>query len=78
MSKYSCMGLFDDDNYLVWAVVENATKQVINAFVFEEEAQELADKLENGAAFNGFTPAFFLIEPVVPESINDSFSRNFE
>ena len=78
MSKYSCMGLFDDNNYLVWAVVENATKQVIDAFMFEDEAQKLTDILEGGAGFNGFTPAFFLIEPVIPENINESFSRKFE
>ena len=78
MSMYSSIGLFDDENSIVWAVVENTTNQVIKAFLFEEEAESLVDKLENGAGFNGYTPAFFLIEPVIPESINDSFSRRFE
>jgi len=78
MSKYSSVGLFDDDNIIVWAVVENTTNQVIKAFMFEEEAESLVDILEKGAGFNGFTPAFFLVEPVISENINDSFSRNFE
>ena len=41
-------------------VVEKDTEQVIKEFVFLNEARAFAKKLNNGLAFDGWTPEFFL------------------
>ena len=39
---------FDDNDYLFWHVYENTTEQIIDSFLFEEDAAALAHDLEKG------------------------------
>lgn len=71
--KYSVVALQFEDEYL-WAVVETATENLIDTFFFEDEALELAEFMEYGGAFNGFTPAFML-KPVPSNDLNAKFEQ---
>lgn len=68
---------FDEEDFLLWKVREIATDQVIADFVFEEDAQEYMDFLEDGGAFAGFTPAFMTRKTPVNMNINDAFAAEF-
>lgn len=77
MRKYSVVASHVVDDF-VWNVYEHATDQIIDTFFFEEDAVEFADFLENGGAFDGFTPAFLIAKVQLPkESVNQAFSRVF-
>ena len=52
-------GKDEDDNYY-WSVLEKPTDQVIDSFVFEDDAKEYCKFLNRGGGFCGFTPAFML------------------
>lgn len=67
---------FDNDDCLIWHVYENATQQVIESFLFEDDAINYMTELEKGKAFNGFTPAFMLMK-VTNIDINAAFSAEF-
>lgn len=64
---------YQDENDFLWSVIETQTGQVIESYVFEEEAENYAEFLNAGGAFNGFTPSFVLREVVVSDNINDQF-----
>lgn len=77
MNRYSVVTSHVLDDF-VWGVYENATNQVIDTFFFEEDAFDLAEFMENGGAFDGFTPAFLIAKTQLPkEDINQSFMREF-
>jgi hypothetical protein len=62
----------------VWGVYEHATNHVVDSFFFEEDAQELAQFMEYGGAFDGFTPAFVIAKVELPkEHINHMFTQAF-
>lgn len=67
---------FDEDDCLVWHVFENATQRIIDSFLFEEDAVDFMESLENGYGFHGFTPAFMLIKTPKTD-INTAFSAEF-
>jgi len=71
--KYSYMAIQTEDNDFRWVVHETSTDQIIDTFIFEDEAQEYCEFLEEGGAFNGFTPAFMLNKVEIPMDINDMF-----
>lgn len=71
--KYSCMAIQTEDNDFRWAVHETSTDQIIDTFIFEDEAEDYRKFLEAGGAFNGFTPAFMLNRYEIPMDINDQF-----
>lgn len=58
----------------IWCVIENNTEQLIQAFAFEDEAEEYAEFLNEGGAFDGFTPSFILREVAIPSNLNHEFS----
>lgn len=62
-----------NDGDFVWSVIETQTNQIIQSYVFEEEADSYARFLNGGGAFNGFTPSFMLQEVVISDNINDQF-----
>jgi hypothetical protein len=67
------MAIQTEDNDFRWVVHETSTDQIIDTFIFEDEAQEYCEFLEEGGAFNGFTPAFMLNKVEIPMDINDMF-----
>lgn len=73
---YTYYHAFDSDDCLIWHVYEYATEQIIDSFLFEEDAEEFMDDLENGKGFHGFTPSFML-RKVFHNNINDAFSAEF-
>ena len=71
--KYSCMAIQTEENDFRWAVHEASTDQIIDTFIFEDEAQEYRAFLEAGGGFNGFTPTFMLNRVEMPMDINEQF-----
>lgn len=77
MEKYSVM-LVREDNEYFWIVYENQSDQIIDSFYFEEDAIDAAKFMEQGGAFDGFTPTFILQDiPLPKEEVNQSFNRMF-
>jgi hypothetical protein len=74
MSKYYVLPLETDELDFIWCVMENQTEQLIQAFEFEDEAFECAGFMENGGAFDGFTPSFILREVVFQKDMNKEFA----
>lgn len=71
MRNYSLHVVNDEDGNLFHCVFEEQTQQVYDFFYFLDDAKECIDFLENGGAFNGFTPAFILNEINIKDSDND-------
>lgn len=71
--KYSCMAIQTEENDFRWVVHETSTDQIIDTFIFEDEAQEYCEFLEAGGGFNGFTPTFILNRVEIPMDINEQF-----
>jgi hypothetical protein len=67
---------FDDQENLMWHVLETGTEQVISSFFFEDDAEEYSKFLEKGGAFAGFTPSFVL-KKTHSYDINDAFAAEF-
>ena len=65
------------DKNFVWCVMENKTEQLIKAFEFEDEAEDYSEFLNQGGAFDGFTPSFVLREVTV-SNINQEFTELLE
>lgn len=64
------------ENDFIWQVTEITTDQVIKRFFFEDDALEYANFLEDGGAFDGFTPTFILQEVVVQNDLD--YNQKFE
>ena len=76
MTLYTCYPEFDENDCLLWHVYENTTQQVIESFLFEEDAINMVKDLENGCGFRGFTPSFMLVKTPKTD-INAAFSAEF-
>lgn len=74
---YTYFPEFDDEDCLLWHVYETNTQQIIESFVFEDDALELAQKLTSGMGFVGFTPSFILRKVNIKKNINEAFSLEF-
>jgi hypothetical protein len=74
MDNYHIMPLKTDDFDFIWCVMETSTDQLIKAFEFEEEAEEYCDFLNEGGAFDGWTPPCILQEVVLTQDLNREFS----
>ena len=72
--KHSVRPVQDDKNNFFYALYEHASDLVLNFFYFEEDAIERKTFLDSGGAFDGFTPAFMLIE-VPQKNPNKQFSE---
>lgn len=77
MNKYKVTPANINGDYM-WEVFELATKNVIDRFFFEEDAMRYAKRLEHGAGFDGWTPAFILQAVAVNEDLNRKFNKLFE
>ena len=73
--NYYVLPLQTEDNDFIWCVMERETEQLIRAFAFEDEADDYSDFLNDGGAFDGFTPSFILREVVLSRNINQEFSE---
>lgn len=71
MVKYEIHIVNDDDQNVFHCVWERATEQAFDFFYFLDDAKACADFLENGGAFDGFTPSFMLINFSAPKSKED-------
>lgn len=78
MRNYICNPVQNNDGDFLWSVVETLTDQVIDSFIFEEEARSYARFLNGGGAFAGFTPSFMLLKIEAPIDINDIFAAEFD
>lgn len=66
------------ENDFIWQVTEIPTEQVIEEFFFEDDALEYANFLEDGGAFDGWTPSFVLRSFQINDNINQRFSTLFD
>jgi hypothetical protein len=76
MENYSVSPVMTDDNDFVWCVIEETTDQIIMVFEFEEDASDYCAFLNDGGAFDGFTPTFMLREVVAPIELD--YNQKFE
>jgi hypothetical protein len=60
--KYEVHAIEDDDKNVFHCVYEKATEQAFDFYLFLDDAKEVANFLETGGAFDGFTPSFMLIQ----------------
>lgn len=74
MSNYYVLPVETEEHDFVWCVMERTTEQLIEAYLFKDDALEYANFLEKGGAFDGWTPSFMLQEVVVPKDLNQEFS----
>jgi hypothetical protein len=74
--KYMVQPIYVINDYM-WEVYETASEHVIDTFHFEDDAIEYAEFLENGGAFDGFTPSFVLTQVALPDDINQKFNNLF-
>lgn len=72
-NRYSKV-LVEYENQFHWCVFEHSTEQVIASFFFEDDAEDYLEFLEDGGAFDGFTPAFMLVEARKPD-VNAKFEQ---
>lgn len=75
MKHYTYYPEFNANDELLWFVYENASKQVVAQFFFEDDAQELCEFLEKGGGFAGFTPEFILRKVLI--NTNEAFEMKF-
>lgn len=75
--NYEVVAIQDEEGYF-WGITEKKTEQLIETFYFLEDAQDYQQFLERGGAFDGFTPAFILNSFTIPESLDESFQREFD
>lgn len=56
MKMYDCV--LENNPELCWAVYESATEQIIDRYMFQEDAMKHMKFLRSGGGFAGHTPAF--------------------
>ena len=79
MEKYSIHKVVHSDQEEYYCIYENATNQVIDFFMFVEDATETVKDLSKGKGFDGFTPSFMLNSVNLPDTtnINKKFKQIF-
>jgi len=60
-----------------WSVFENQTDLVIETFFFQDDAEDYAQFLNNGGAFDGWTPYFMMNSTKNSLDINEIFDAEF-
>jgi hypothetical protein len=73
MKKYEVIA-FEMLNEYYWSVYEVMSDQYIDTFHFKDDAEDLAYFLNQGGAFDGFTPSFIL-KPVPTIDVNAKFEQ---
>jgi len=77
MKNYRVVASNENDDF-IWHVYELTTEQVIQSFYFEDDAMAMAQFMERGGAFAGFTPTFMLRSVNLDfDTVNDEFTRAF-
>lgn len=76
MTNYIVKPVHTDDDDFVWCVIETPTDQIIQVYAFEEDASAYCEFLNEGGAFDGFTPTFMLREVVVQNDLD--YNQKFE
>lgn len=74
MSNYYVLPIETEEKDFVWCVMEQPTAQLIEAYLFKDDALEYANFLERGGGFDGWTPSFILQEVAVPKDLNQEFN----
>jgi hypothetical protein len=74
MKNYYVMPLQSEEYDFIWCVMERTTEQLIEAYLFKDDAIEYSKFLNNGGGFDGWTPSFILQEVVVSKNMNQEFS----
>lgn len=75
--KYSIHTLQDDEENFYHCVFEEASEQVIDFFYFLDDAEDCSEFMENGGAFDGFTPQFMLKRVEIQQDVNTIFNETF-
>jgi hypothetical protein len=73
--KYTLHNLKDENGDPLFCILENITNQVVDAFLFEDDARNRFDFLKRGGAFDGFTPAFILRKVLPKSDLNKEFKQ---
>lgn len=76
MKKYSFEPINNEGDFM-WQLYEEQTEQIIGHFFFEEDCAKMARFMENGGAFDGWTPGFILQDLGIERDINLEFSSVF-
>lgn len=74
MSEYYVLPVETEEKDFIWCVMETSTEQLIDAFLFKDDALEYANFLGRGGAFDGWTPSFILQEVASSRDMNQEFS----
>ena len=72
--NYNVIPVETEEHDYVWCVMEKATEQLIQAFMFSEDAQTYSDFLDKGGGFDGWTPTFILQEIVPMKDMNQELT----
>lgn len=75
--NYMYDAITDENDNVVWLVQETQTEQIINSFLFEEDALEYCNFMNRGGGFDGWTPHFMLKQSFIPD-INEEFEAFVE
>ena len=71
--KYTYHVVEDENKNKLYCILENASQQVVDAYLFKDEADNRYDFLCNGGAFDGFTPEFMLKSTKGLSNLNKEF-----
>jgi hypothetical protein len=80
MKKYNVYPVKDAGDFF-YVVFENQTQQPFDFFFFQEDADVCALFLENGGAFDGWTPRFMFNTSTIPfkeRGLDEKFSKYTE
>ena len=75
MMKYTLHNLKDENGDPLFCIVENVTNQVVDAFLFKDDAWNRFEFLKRGGAFDGFTPPFMLRKVLPKSDLNKEFKQ---
>lgn len=75
---YECIVGQNDRGDFLWSVYENASEQIVDSFVFEEDALNAIKFWRRGGGFNGWTPAFMTRKNYKPKDLNEDFRISFK
>lgn len=78
---YTVQQMRSDDNDFYWSVYDNESEQIVETFLFKEDANDMQRFFENGGGFAGYTPAFMsrgvMYIPEDPAEVNEKFLSEF-
>lgn len=73
MSDMTNYNIFVDDEFR-WCIYEQKTEHVVASFFFQDDALDYMEFLEDGGAFDGWTPEFIIRKVEMREDINQRFN----